>query len=572
MAPAERVARQLTQQIEESNALNRAIQINLISEDEADNSTTDTFKIDATGFFQKRAKLDGTIKSQSTNSVKLKRIGYSDTPPFPKAFQLQKESTAAFEANSVDPRITKKLVPVIKQHQYHTLDRSSEPLSKIIKDSCSEMDSNTLEHLNKIIGNRSLTGVASKKKYQQQVMALVMNEIELNLSTNQPVVWVFTGPPGVGKTSLVESITSKLDSRLLTIDSTNGPRNSKTFETLQTTLTHSAPRSFSQFFATPEANKKQKVAVLFDEVEIAFEGDRGFWSALSTFLNSPVSHAVPIFITSNASQTLLETIIKFPEYAQFIFINEGDHRNVSIDSDFISRLHCIDTSMEYEHFSLVTGYHLKNKNSVEDSNPFHREPLICEALRWGNLLENVNTCDDSSCFEYSEASSLADILLSIPDPSIRCRKMNLDQIDNLQSEFFAFDLGDWTPSFANSLLYSNLPEIYEIEAESTAKNIARELLERTIHPNPNNNSNVTDHSWWSLSKRVSKRFFDYTRSLQSTAIWASELTSHVRLIENENAEEGNVTNNHRRARGRRKKAYYRYLGDELLNELTRESS
>lgn len=597
MAPAERVARQLSQQIEESNALNRAIQINLISEEE-DSSCTE--KNTGNGFFQKRAKVEGSVNRVNFCSVKLKKIGFStEPPPFPQSFQLIKEATAPFEARMIDSRINKPIDPVIKQHDHEHKNKSEHyrlPLAKIIRDTCAEMDVKTLEHFNTLIRDRSLAGLYGNKRKFFQHMTLVLNDIEINLSSNQPVIWVFTGPPGVGKTSLVDLIVQKLDLRLVTVDSTNGPRNAKTFETLQTTLTHSAPRSFSQFFcasAAPEnkhqkqqkqqtLQKQQKVALLFDEVEIAFENDRGYWSALSSFLNSSTCRsAVPIFITSNASQAFLETIIKFPEYTQFVHIQDGDYRQVANNSDFINRLHCIDTSMEYEHFALSTGYHKIveeeveeeeeeedcSDNTLEEHVPTHL--TIREALRWGDLIQNMTpiSVHNPDIFEYSETASLADLLLSVPDPSTSV-KMNLDPVDNLQSEFFAFDLGEHTlPTFPNTLLYSNLPEIYsEVERnDDSLRNIARELLERTINHNMYNHSVTSlDHhgQWIDLSRRLSKRFFDYTRSLQSTATWASELTSHVALIENEH-ESCN--------RGRRKKAYYRYLGDDLLNDLRRKT-
>lgn len=382
MAPAERAAQRLSRHIQESNALNRAIQINLVSEDDEEDNSKMSRSSSTNEFFQKRVKT--TSVNSSNRFVNLKRISHSEPPPFPLEFQLHKAFHSPFEAKSSSSLIVKPIKPVLKSFNQNMSNSEFVPLSRLIKESYSEINMDSLKSLNDIICDRSI-GISNNNMFTP-----IMNEIEVNLSSDQPILWIFTGSSGSGKTKLVENISDALDLRLITIDSTQSPRNSKTFETLQTTLSHSTPRSFSQFFSTPEklqGKKKQKVAVLFDEVEIAFESDRGYWSALSTFLQSPTAKTVPIFITSNASIDFLETIIKLPDHFRFTCIDGGDHRKLSINSDFISRLHRIDTSIEYEQLALITGYHDKPENmeiisdEIEIGSSNDYKPLINEALK-----------------------------------------------------------------------------------------------------------------------------------------------------------------------------------------------
>lgn len=564
MAPAERAAQRLSRHIVESNALNRAIQINLVSEDDDEDTPKAPRSSSTNGFFQKRVK---TTSGNSCNrSINLKRISYSEPPPYPLEFQLYKTCHYPFEAKYCSSLVVKPITPVVKSLNQNMSNPEFVPLARLIKESCSEMSLEDLKSLNNIICDRSI-GISNKNMFTS-----IMNEIEVNLSSDQPILWIFTGSPGSGKTKLVENISEALDLRLITIDSTQSPRNSKTFETLQTTLSHSTPRSFSQFFSTPEkqqGKKKQNVAVLFDEVEIAFESDRGYWSALSTFLQSPAAKTVPIFITSNASIDFLETIIKLPDHFRFTCTGEDDHRKLSIDSDFIGRLHRIDTSIEYEQLALITGYHAKPENinvmsdEIEIGNSNDYKSLINEALRWNGLLENIQVgSTDINEFSYAESASLADIFLSVSETFV---KMNLDYSENLHSEFFTYETNN-IPIVSNSLLYSNIPEIYDNIPETSV--IARDLLERTIYPFANNkqihvpNSNHHIEYWKGLSKRLALRFFDYTKSLQCPQTWMVELSNHVVSIESDNYIETFSRN-----RGRRKRAYYRYIGEELLNEI-----
>lgn len=570
MAPSERAAHRLSQYVQESNALNRVIQINLLSEDE-ENVPKLPKSTGSNGFFQKRLKT--SVGNSFGRSINLKKISSLELPPFPLEFQLYKTSHSPHEASSISPQLIKLIKPVVKTLNQSHCVREIAPLAKLIKETYSEINLECLKKLNNLICDRSI-GISAPTKHK---FSSILNDIEVNLSSNQPILWILTGPPGVGKTKLVENISEALDLRLITIDSTQSPRNSKAFETLQTTLSHSAPRSFSQFFSTPEkegTKKKQKVAVIFDEVEIAFESDRGFWSALSSFLQSPAAKTVPIFITSNVSIDFLDKIIKFPEHVRFTCIDdEGDFRKLTNNSDFISRLHRIDTSIEYEQLALTTGYHAKPDNVIdvtvddedmEIGNTNDSAPLIKEALRWDNLLENIQTgSTDIDAFSYAESASFADILLSISETSV---KMNLDYTENLHSEFFTCDAID-IPITSNTLLYSNIPEIYSHMPETTA--VARELLEKTIYSFTRNLKSETAINnkveyWKDLSKRLAERFFDYTKSLQSPQTWMTELTNHIIEIETDNYLETFSRN-----RGRRKRAYYRYIGEEILNEILR---
>jgi hypothetical protein len=570
MAPAERAAQHLSRHIQESNALNKAIQIDLVSEDDDDEDISKTARSScANGFFQKRKRVKTTSRGNlnNNNSINLKKISYSEPPPYPLKFQLYKICQSPFEAKYVSPSIIKPILPVFKSLNQNTWYHESVPLALIIKESYSEISMESLTKLNNTICDRSI-GISNKNLFTP-----ILNEIEVSLNSDYPILWIFTGPPGSGKTKLVENISESLNLRLITIDSTQSPRNSKTFETLQTTLSHSTPRSFSQFFSGTEKQqqkmKKEKIAILFDEVEIAFESDRGYWSALSNFLQSPAAKAALIFITSNASIHFLQTIIKLPDHFRFTFIGAGDYRKLSINSDFISRLHRIDTSIEYEQLALITGYHIKSENpdimsdfdEIESSNDY--KCLIDEALRWNGILENIKVGSaDIDEFSYAESASLADILLSVTESSV---KINMDYSENLQSEFFTYETND-LPIVSNSLLYSNIPEVCENIPETSA--IARELLGRTIYPFVNSKQiNIPDSNqkieyWKDLSKRLALRFFDYTKSLQCPQAWKLELLNHVISIENDNFIETFSRN-----RGRRKKAYYRYIGEELLNEI-----
>lgn len=567
MAPSERATQRLSHHIQESNALNKAIQINLISEDdddkeeEQDNPKTLRL-LETNEFFQKRIKT--TTANYFKHSINLKKVSSSELPPYPLEFQLPKTLNSHFEAKSCSPLIIKAIDPILISLNQSISISNHEfiPLAGLIKESHSEIKAEGLKRLNNIICDRSI-GISDNL----HTINSIINEIEVSLSHDQPILWGFTGPPGVGKTKLVETISEALDLRLITIDSTQSPRNSKTFETLQTTLSHNTPRSFSQFFSAPEkqqGKKKHKVAVLFDEVEIAFESDRGYWSALSSFLQSSIGKTVPIFITSNVRIDSLESIIKLPDHFRFHCIAEGDHRKLSNNSDFISRLHRIDTSIEYEQLALITGYHLKSDYVInEEVGKVDSVALIEEALRWNGLLENVHISSSSKeidAFSYSESASLADILLSIKERSV---KMNLDYSENLHSEFFAYETNtNDIPIISNSLLYSNIPEIYSNIPETSF--IARELLERTIHPFINFEQNIvrkvkvkgSDSKYWKdFSKRLALRFFNYTKSLQT---WNFELSNHVVSIEIETFSKN---------RGRRKRAHYRYIGEDLLNEI-----
>lgn len=572
MAPSERNSHRLSQHIQASNALNRAIQINLLSEEEDDDNSKSVRLSKTSGFFQKRVKT--TSENGTSQAVKLKKIASSDAPPYPLEFQMYKTKYFPFEAELVSPQIIRPITPTVLASNQSFYNHENVPLAQLIKETYSELSFDGLRRLNNLISDRGI-GISSPNR---QIFTSILNDIEVTLSSDQPILWVFNGPPGTGKTYLAESIAEALGLRLITIDSTQGPRNSKTFDTLQTTLSHSAPRSFSQFFSTPEkqAKKQQKVAILFDEVEIAFESDRGFWSALSSFLQSPSAKTIPIFITSNVSIEFLETIIKFPDHFRHAFIGKYDFRKFSNNYDFIKRLHRIDTSIEYEQLASTTGYYIKpdkiidisgNDCDIELGKVTDNVNLIDEALRWDGLLENIQTgSTDIDAFSYAESASFADMLLSVEEPSV---KLNIDFADNLQSEFFAHDSSDISSIASNTLLYSSIPEIY-VHSQGTSS-VARELLERTIHPFCNelksqggvvNNSENQIQHWKDLSKKLAARFFDYTKSLQCPHIWTSELSQHVVRIETENYLEA-VSRN----RGRRKRAYYRYIGEELLNEV-----
>ena len=558
MAPLERAAQRLSQHIQESNALNRAIQVNLVSEDDDEKEITKEFKL-SNAFFRKRIKTDS---EKSCNPlINLKNISSSEPPPFPFEFQLQKASHHSFAARSCSSLIIKPILPVLKSSSLNPIESISEnaPLAQLIKESYSDI---MIEDLKGLIYDRSI-GVSNKNIFNS-----ILNDIEINLCSGRPILWIFTGSPGTGKTKLVENISEALDLRLITIDSTQSPRNSKTFETLQSTLSHSTPRSFSQFFSTPkekqQGTKKQKVAVLFDEVEIAFESDRGYWSALSSFLQSPASRTVPIFITSNSTIDFLETIIKLPDYYKVTVIDERDLRKFAINSDFIGRLHRIDTSIEYEQLALITGYHTTSESTdaICNNSGYYSDfkSLINEAFRWNGLLENIQIgATDIDEFSYAESASLADIFLSVKEKS--CEKMNMDHCDNLHSEFFAFDVNDIS-LITNTLLYSNIPEIYNNVPETSV--IARALLEKTIFTFVNdkevrNNFNYRhQQKWKDLSKKLALRFFDYTKSLQFLNTWTVELSNHVLSIESDY---------NSFSRSRRKRAYYRYIGDNLSNEI-----
>lgn len=568
MAPAERVAARLSQHISESNALNRAIQINLISEDEdnvVQEENTVNGQIGSSTFFQKRAKLSSD-SVKKFNGVRLKRISSSDPPPFPLKFQLSKVSIQSFEIpDNFSNRLFNNPVncnPIDlsdsisgAQQIINLEDRKSERLAKIMRETYSEIDIKGLKRLN------SRIDLPSQAK--RNLFTTIFNEVEVNLSSEQPILWVFTGPSGVGKTKMFESLAESLDLRLITIDSTQSPRNGKTFETLQTTLSHSVPKSFSQFFPTEQKGTKQKVAILFDEVEIAFESDRGYWSALSSFLQSPVSRTVPIFITSNADTSFLESIIKFPDHVRFTSIKEGDHRKLSINNDFIGRLHRIDTSLEYEHLAMSTGYFYTESESDMDTIGCDSSlVLINEALRWNGLIDTISTSTDDldltiDPFSYAEFASFSDILLSVKEDSV---KMNLDFHDNIDCEFFD---DDEAPTEI-TLLYSIIPEIYEEESVSGLSDIAKECIGMTIKKFTDEvREHVfdgNDSHWIYLSKKLSRRFYDYTRSLHCLRTWSQEIASYVIFLELNNFESSSSSR-------RRKRAFYRYLGEELLNEI-----
>ena len=584
MAPAERAARHLNEQISASNALNRAIRDNLdlVSDEEKKHRSSLSFpsSSEPNGFFQKRTKVAPKIGFQS---VKLKRISSSDPPPFPKEFQIIYEPRDHFECmlpvflKSSDLQL--KLIE-IKEEEDEDVKKDSLPsLAKIMKETFSDINFTNLQNINTTLNTSSLDIASSSDK---NIFSSMYSDIDVALNSNQPVLWVLIGPSGVGKTHLVESLTRSLNLRLITIDSTQSPRNAKTFETLQTTLTHSStPRSFFS-----SNSNQQHVSILFDEVEIAFESDKGYWTGLSQFLQSPASQSVPIFITSNASIAFLESIIKFPEYVQF-FSNfpRGDRRKVSINSDFIGRLHRIDTSIEYEHLALSTGYHDDQvnyyfstiPNSIFDKESFDSSTtLIYEALRWDGLIRNVHLNKNFDAFAYAEAASCADLLLAVSD-SFAFVKINLDPVDNLQSEFFADDaiVESSYSLHSNTLLFSSLPEaqmeIYQLETFF----IARELVERTIfsftasllNKTTQQNQKVSIKDWKVLSQKVAKRFFQYTRSLRSAQTWSSELLRHIILIEKDNNLIGSSSSNlFPRNRGRRKRAYYR-IDEELLNQV-----
>lgn len=573
MAPSERNAHRLAQHIQASNALNRAIQINLVSEEEDEDNLKPARLSRTSGFFQKRVKT--TSENGTSQAVKLKKIASLDAPPFPLEFQLYKTRHLPFEAKLISSQITKPVAPTVATLNQSFSNHEIVPLAQLIKETYSELSFDGLRRLNNFIDDRGL-GISPPNR---QIFTSILNDIEVNLSSDQPILWIFTGLPGTGKTSLAESISEALDLRLITIDSTQGPRNSKTFDTLQTTLSHSAPRSFSQFFSSSEKQTKkqqQKIAVLFDEVEIAFESDRGFWSALSSFLQSPSAKTIPIFVTSNASMKFLETIIKFPDYVRHACIGKYDHRKFSNNFDFIKRLHRIDTSIEYEQLAATTGYYITpdkiidisgNDCDIELGKVNNNVNLIDEALRWDGLLENIHmgsTYIDS--FSYAESASFADLLLSVKETDV---KFNMDFAENLQSEFFAHDSTDIPAIASNSLLYSSIPEIYT-HCPGTSS-VAREILQKTIYSFSNelkpqggavNNSEQKIEHWKDLSRRLAGRFFDYTKSIQCSQIWTSELSQHVVGIETDNYLEI-VSRN----RGRRKRAYYRYIGEELLHEV-----
>ena len=568
MAPAERAAARLSHQISESNALNRAIKINLISEDEDGVDTGGQEQAGSATFFQKRTKLSSD-SVKKFNSIRLKRISSVDPPPFPLEFQLSALSVQGFQIPDFRNRLFNDSTncTLINLPESKSKPFLSVPLAKLIKETCSEIDLKGLKSLNTRINLPSQT--ESNSFYS------ILSEVEINLSTGQPILWGLTGPNGVGKTKFIELLTEKLDLRLIAIDSTQIPRNAKTFETLQTALSHSAPKSVSQFFSNEKKStaNKSKVALLFDEVEIAFESDRGYWTALSSFLQSSASKTVPIFITSNTEISFLESIIKFPDHVRFMSIKGGDHRKLAINNDFIGRLHRIDSSLAYEHFVMHTGYFYTESDKDEDISNAGLG-LINEALRWDELVDNViyNTCDNVSNikltdsiaidpFSYAEYASFSDLLLSIRDNPV---KMNLDIYDNLNCEFFD-EVGD---SFAGTLLYSIIPEVYENDFVPDLIDVAKECIGRTIKVFTDELSEdicnypilgTSDIYWKELSKKLSRRFFDYTKSLQFHQTWSQEITSHVVFLELDNYESSTSR--------RRKRAFYRYLGEDLMNEI-----
>ena len=615
MAPAERAAHLLSEQISESNALNRAIQINLVSEcesegeEDGDETELETDekkeKIVSSGFFQKRTKTTSTATSLNRPQVKLKRISSSDPPPYPLEFQLIKTDFSIYEIFNFESRF-----PVTEKTRLRLLKpcdikpKLKVSLSNVIKWEYSNMSSSDLDLLNNITTTnnnciiRSLFAFKKSREYKG-LLTMIFNEIQLVTDYEEnPVLWVIMGPTGCGKTGLVQELTDKLGLRLITIDSTQIPRNSKTFETLHTTLTHSTPKSFSQFFSPASSTfsplkakvaaerererEKEKVAILFDEVEIAFEGsDRGYWTALSAFLQTSHARSVPIFITSNASKLFLESIIKFPDHVQFtketFLATAADFRMFLNNSNFIGRLHRADTSIEYEHFIIGRGGTIEGVGieggidgvGFDDQEHDHKQDqdhknLIFEALRWDGLIESVvinsrsnSTETQFSIFEYYECSSLADLLISIQDHSIKDFVDN--NYNNFQSEFHEEDL---IGSF-NSLLYSSIPENY-VNVNETSINIARELVERTITTSGTSIKTTTlSPSLEELSQKISKRFYDYTRSLNPLNLWKTELTNHVKSIEVEHFK--NFT-----SRSRRKRPYFRYLGEDLLNEILRK--
>ena len=636
MAPAERAAARLSHQISESNALNRAIRINLISEDEDGNSGGGENVLEETSvsvsFFQKRTKLSNESESSNVKfkGVKLKRISSSDPPPFPLEFQIPKVSIQPFQLPNYFKSLSSTCNINLVEGGIKTRNRNhsclSIPVPKLIKDAFSEMDS--------VMMKRELFNKKCSNKRCNEIFTEIVNEIEINSSSEQPFLWVLTGPSGVGKTKMIESIAERLNFRLITIDSSQIPRNWKTFETLQTAISHSTPKSFSQFFSNEK--KKQRIAILFDEVEIAFESDRGYWTALTSFLHSPITKNVPIFITSNTDESFLESIIKFPDHVKFTEINGIDVRKLSINNDFINRLHRIDTSLEYEQLVMTTGYYYTedaNKtlyNAASDTgSDVLSVNLVREVLRWkelniDNIMDNGDIMDNSEImdimdngdtmyngsipditnttgisditntidpFSYAEYASFSDLLISIKDNPV---KMNLDYHDNtINCELFDFDnvFGGTEMTFTdNTLLYSIIPEICGNDHVPGLIEIVKECIGRTIKAfineiqiddrdidrdistytdrdistctdtDPSHTINIKDHHYWkNLSKRLSRRFFDYTKSLQFHHNWSREITSHVIFLELNNFEASQSR--------RRKRAFYRYLGDELLNEI-----
>lgn len=554
MAPAARAASNLSRKISDSNALNRAIQIDLISEDDYDDEEGKEKKGE---FFRKRTKTFSDLKK--FNGVRLKNISSSDPPPFPKDFQLTKSSfqPVNFEFTNRFASIE----PILKGVNKDSSAKLKEGLAKVIRETYSEIDFKTLNGLFSV--NFEIPSVSKKIK-------TIFNEIEVNLSSGQPILFLFTGLNGVGKTKLVESLTESLNLRLITIDSTQIPRNAKTFETLQTTLSHSNSEAKGNFFSKSSCHvKRQKTAILFDEVEIAFETDRGYWSALSSFLNSSVARSVPIFITSNADISFIQSIIKLPDHFRFSEIVNVDCRKINVNNDFIRRLHRIDTSIEYEHFAMMTGYYYTERDLEMISDmPNASIGLITEALRWGHLIDEFK-CelidefkDESNPFSYAESASFSDLLLTVKEDDRT--KMNLDIRDNISCEFFDDDYDNST------LLYSSIPEIYETSIP-ILKDIASECLGMTIKSftdqikcqgstSTSIQTRDTSQNWKDLGKKLSRRFFDYTKSLQFHQTWSQEIASHVIFLESDN-HQASVQSR------RRRRAFYRYLGDELLNEI-----
>jgi hypothetical protein len=575
MAPAERSAMKLTRLISESNALNRAIQINLISEDEEE-TTEHPKNDDGKLFFAKRTKLNRLARNDGV-TVKLKRISSSDPPPFPCLFQLSLLGTRDISNEfTIDSRLMNQIHSTPNMENttpLHVMKRQHEnsiKLAELIRETHSNINFATLKTLfGSVIPTPPTHPSPFHSSLYTEMDLALHHDNNNNNNTKHPILAVLLGPSGVGKTSEVERLAESFGLRLITIDSTCSPRNGKTFETLQTTLTHCPSQNFFTANSTnPTKSLKGRIAILFDEIEIAFENDRGYWSSLEKFLQLPISRSVPIFITSNASNIFLETIIKFPEHAQFYHYhqNRGDWRKFKNHSDFIGRLHRIDTSIEYEHLVQNTGYyHVNNVIDLDnDSTSSISNNVICEALKWNGIIENISTSNTTFAFDqfsYSEAASLADIFLSIDD-NLCCDgsiKIHFDPIENLHLDDLCTE-----STFAAPLLYSSIPELYSNSHSPTSHlaHVARALLEKTIHASnvPVAEPKATQCNWKNLSSKLSQRFFNYTRSLQSPHIWSQDLLQHVLFMEKQKQNELFATT-------RRKKPHYRYIGEELLSKI-----